>query len=121
MKILHETASRRALAMVRGAIFGLWAVKLLVDPLEQLAQLPFGLFEPPAPLSLLSHDMQAHLMNAEALRVFRIVGVCLLALTAAGRWFVWLAPLCCLLLTMYQSLVRGFGHINHAELAPLLA
>jgi len=121
MTVLHENASLRSMAIVRCSLFGLWAVKLLFDPLEGLAELPVNLFDPPAPLRFLPHSFYPLLLSTGALLTFRLLTVVALSAAALGRGFLWTAPLCCLLLTGHQSLVRGFGHLNHSELVPLLA
>lgn len=121
MTVLHAHASPEALRMVRALLFGLWGIKLLFDPVQDLALLPVSVFNPPAPLAFFPRAVYSLMLLPASLLAFRFGAAALLLLAARGCCFLWLAPLCCVLLTVYQSLLRGFGHLNHAEIAPLLA
>jgi hypothetical protein len=117
---LHDDAGPEALALARIAVFGMWLWHLLKDPLDQLAIVPFERFEPVGVLALLPREAWALAFSAETLLAFKVAMLVALVLLILGvRGFTALAALTCLALTVYQGLIRGFGKINHGELAML--
>lgn len=56
MSLLHASPSTSSVTALRYLVFGLWAVKFAVDPLQELAELPPSAYWPPAPLSWLSRE-----------------------------------------------------------------
>ena len=46
MKLLHEDATREVLEAVRVWIFGIWLVKVVLDPLPVISELPVIIFNP---------------------------------------------------------------------------
>lgn len=121
MKLLHEDATPETLNIVRLWIFGLWFLKIALDPLQQLAELPVSIFRPVTPLTWLPSEAVLLLLTAPALTVFRVVGAVSALASALGWKFHWMAPLCCVVLTIHQALIRSYGGINHAEITLLLA
>lgn len=116
--MIYEHATARHLGFARIVVFGLLLVRLLMDPIEQLADFPFGAFVPHGPLQFLPDVWMTSLLAAGHLFAFKWIyaGVLLLCLTGAGpRLPVMLIAICGAV--FYDGLARGFGgHINHQEL-----
>ncbi len=121
MKLLHQNAPPEALAFFRVWVLGIWLVLVVSDPMYLLSYLPDTIFDPTGPLlrlwpvslfwGLLKSwpflvGMKTLLLIALVLAVFRI-----------GLKVV--LPVLCVAATIYQGILRGFGHVNHAELALL--
>jgi hypothetical protein len=121
MKLLHQGASAATLRMVRLGVFGLWIAKIASDPVHRLADLPVSFFERIGVLTLIPEAAWRGLHTAEALGAIRALTVLCLVLALGGRWRTPAALVSCVLLTFHQGLVRGVGHVNHAELALLYA
>lgn len=120
--VIHAASSPRTLGVVRFFVFGLWLCMIAVDPFQELAQLPAEIFEPLGPLRLVPDAAWAYLLTTPYLIGFKVVLLVLLALCAAGaRPYRTLAIAAAILLTAHQGLVRGFGFIQHRELALLMA
>ncbi|HWL51490.1 MAG TPA: DCC1-like thiol-disulfide oxidoreductase family protein [Chthoniobacteraceae bacterium] len=122
MRVLHTGAPPSALTALRVLLFGLWFLKAAFDPIERLILLPSVLFIPPFPLNLLSDAAAGWFAGSfEALVSLRILTALFALLAASGLNIRWTGVPACLLLTVYQALVRSYGHLNHAELALLLS
>ncbi len=118
--ILNQNATERHLAVVGYGLFGMWIIRLIFDPLERLDELPLSVFHPPAPVLFFPESWREFLMSAQTLLIFRLVTIGVLGLAAFRVCFLATGVLSCVALTVYQSIVRGYGHINHAEIVPLL-
>ena len=122
MKLLHRDASPEALAFVRLYVFGLWFLSVLFDPLTVLSALPLSAFEPAGFLLRAVPDhMKGVLISAPFLYALKSTLLVSLALAAAGLLKSPAMLVSAFLLTIYQGIVRGFGHINHADMAFLYA
>jgi hypothetical protein len=121
MTLLHEQPSERYASLVRGTAFGTWLVKLAFEPVQRLAVLPDELFAPPGPLAWLPAATQHALIGETSLCALRILGAlaCLACLFERGARTLGLPAF--LLIYMHESVVRGYGHTNHAEIPALLA
>jgi len=109
------------LRLARLGIFLLWIVKLLLDPLWRLAELPREMFKPVGVLALLPADaVDAFLTwnGLAALLVFTL-GVLVVALT--DKAFPFVATVAAVLLTIYSSTIRSFGPAVHTDIVLLLA
>src|SRR5471032_1133916 len=83
IELLHAQAGPRLLRLTRLGIFALWIVKLLLDPLWRLAEMPRELFQPVGILAFLPATAIDALLTwngLAALLVFTL-GVLVLALT----------------------------------------
>ena len=120
MSPLHTSIDADVYRFVRGVVFGSWAVILLLDPVERLAELPVAAFELPGILSLVPRDWIAAAWTPAAFAALRLAGAAL-CLAATVRKFWGLAPVACAALYCYQTSVRGFGYVNHSETQLLLA
>jgi hypothetical protein len=116
--MIYENATARHLGFARIVVFGVLLVRLLLDPLEQLANFPFGAFLPHGPLQFIPDAWMNSLLAAGHLLAFKWIyaGVLLLCLVGAGpRCPVMLTAICGTV--FYDGLAKGFGgHINHQEL-----
>ncbi len=119
--ILHQNATERDLAIGRYCLFGIWIVRLALDPLERLGELPLSVFRPIAPVMYFPETWQTFLMRPDTLWIFRLATIGILALAAFGFRFLTTGLLSCVALSVYQATVRGYGHVNHAEIIPLIA
>ena len=121
MKLLHSDATERALYLVHGCVFVVWAAMVAVDPLHKLAVLPAAAFEPHGPLRFLPAEMYGFVLDASTLTGVRIGAVvCCVAAVLRPR-ALWAKLGACALLTTHQTIVRGFSVMDHAEIVALQA
>ena len=121
LTLLHANAGPRALHAVQIYISGLWLAKALTDPLSRLAVLPRSYYEPVGLLQFLPTSIESWLLSAAGLTILRCALIVTSALCLWPRAFRWVSPICFGLVLVYQSLIRGFGHANHAEILLILA
>ncbi len=121
IRLLHQNATREAFLAFRGYIFGLWFLAILIDPMARLASLPAGYYLPVGVLRLLPEPAHAMLLSGGGLNALKGLLLVTCALSIWPRAFRWAGPPAVLLLLVYQSLIRGFTHINHAQILLLLA
>ena len=120
--MLHEKVSPQTLGLARIVVYGIWFWHVLKDPLSKVADIPFEYFSPIGVLQLVPQPLWRLIYTAEflsALKLTMLVGLALLLLGVGP--FRCMAVFTCILLTFYQGLIRGFGFINHGELAMLYA
>jgi hypothetical protein len=119
-RLLHEDATPRALEFLRVLIFGIWLVSVVFDPLPIISHLPTSVFHPAGVLlRCLPSSVQLCLVTAPFLYGLKMVTSISLLLVILNKAMKPAAVLSCILLTVYQGIVRGFGHINHADIAVL--
>lgn len=122
MMDLYRGADERDFFRVRVAIFAVWALKLLATPLEELSLLPASAY---ASIGIPLKYVPAFILPETALLspIFLLslkwATFMLIVTAVTGPFRNVSAVLACALLTVIQSLIRGFGFINHAEI-PLL-
>jgi len=119
--LLHENATPFARDFFRTYVWALWFGALALDPLHQLASLPADGFMPAGLLATWPNAVVAWLLTPIGLILFKSLSLAVIAIAALSRRSVAVAVAACVLLLIYQCLVRGFGHINHAELLLLFA
>jgi hypothetical protein len=120
LELIHELAGPPLLRLARYGIFGLWMFKLLLDPLWRLADLPRELFHPAGLLNLLPGAALDAVLTGPGLVVFWIATLLCLGLSLSGRALIFPA-ISAVLLTVYSSLIRGFGPAVHTDIPLLLA
>jgi len=119
--VLHSEVSPLTLGLARVAVYGMWLWHVLMDPIVDLARFG-GLMQPIGVLRLVPADLWPWLHGAPALLALKAVMLLgLAALVAGARPFQPLAALTCVVLVVYQGLVRSVGYISHGELAMLYA
>jgi hypothetical protein len=121
MKLLHQGAPPRALAVVRTGVLGLWLFKTAVNPLAQLAALPVDFFQPIGVLRLLPTAAWHALLSAPGLWTLRALTFAALVLAMVPRARVVGAVASAVLLVLQQGLLRSVGYINHTEMVLLYA
>ena len=122
IEVPHGSAAAPVLAAARVWVFGVWAIKLLVDPLPVLAKLPATLFAPLGPLIMLPEGVWDGVLTPAVLVTFKVV-LLVACLCAAGGVFPRPAAIASAVgLFFYQALVTGFSNfVDHSDLSLLLA
>jgi hypothetical protein len=122
MKLLYADATPRTLELFTKIIFGMWAVIALIDPLPELQHLPLEFFHPLG-LVLRAVPESLHPLLLTGPFLWGLKGALLVSILCvlAGRFRLFALVAACFLLTAEQSLIRSFGHVNHAELGLLYA
>jgi len=120
--VIHERAGSRALAAVRVAVFGLWALLVALDPIADLAGLPLDSGEPVGFLRLVPRALLQLLLARPVLFALKGATLSCLLLAAAGapRYRVWAAG-ATVLLVVHQMLERSVGDFAHDVLLLLYA
>src|SRR6202000_3161140 len=120
LALIHEEAGPRLLRLARGGIFVLWMVKLLLDPLWRLGEMPTQMLRPVGVLNLFSEVAISSLFSAPGLWV---LWLCTLVVVASClppmRWLSGTAlryTLAAILLTIYSSVIRSFGPAVHTDI-----
>lgn len=121
LTLIHGQAGPRGLHAFQMYVAGLWLAKALTDPLSRLAVLPRSYYEPVGVLQFLPASLESWLLSADGLTSLRFALVISAALCLWPRAFRWVSPVCFALVLVYQSLIRGFGHANHAEILLILS
>jgi hypothetical protein len=121
VELIHQRAGPGLLRLARLGIFALWIVKLLLDPLWRLAEMPHELFEPVGILALLPAGTLAWLMTSTGLTTLVVVTILVLVAGITNKAFPLVATLAAILLTAYSSIIRSFGPAVHTDIALLLA
>ncbi len=123
VELIHEQAGPRLLALTRLGIFALWIVKLLLDPVWRLAEMPREMVRPVGVLNLFSPTALDHLMTAGRAGHFPDGDDCGDGAggvsTVCVSWFT--STFAAILLTVYSSIIRSFGPAVHTDIVLLLA
>ena len=121
-KMLYSHATPEMVRFLRIAVYGMWFIHVLVDPLPVIANLPASVFDPAGFLIRIFPVAWQEMFVTEAfLHVLKITMLFTLILVILNRWMKVSAVISCILLTVYQGIIRGFGSINHAEIILLFA
>lgn len=116
---MNDSVSKTNLAI--RAIPLCWLMTFLLDPIQDLARLPVDCFDPKGLLSFLPNSWLPLLLTEQALFGLRVAGV-LMSLVCVVKWRSRVAGIGLVSLSfLHQMIVRGFGHMNHAEIPLLLA
>jgi hypothetical protein len=119
--LIHEQAGPRLLRLARLGVFALWIVKLLLDPLWRLAELPSAMLRPVGVLNLLPAGALHALFAPGALTALLVVTLIVLAVALTDLAFPLVATFAAVLLTVYSSVIRSFGPAVHTDIVLLLA
>lgn len=118
--LLHQDANPARLILILKLLFAMWVVRFLFDPFERISQLPPEFTAPVSFLKLLPPDLYTALHSFGGLLVIKL----LIVGCGAGVWVPRFRMPCalfgCIFLTIACAITRGFGHVNHAEIGPLL-
>jgi hypothetical protein len=124
LELIHEQAGPRLLRLTRLGIFALWVVKLLLDPIWRLAELPHELFQPIGLLGILPRSTALGLLQEPVLIILWISSLAVLIgclFVQRTKNFACLSIIAAFLLSIYSSLIRGFGPAVHTDIVLLLA
>jgi hypothetical protein len=119
LKLIEVPDSPHALGFLRLYVFGIWLIKLLVDPFEDLGYLPASIFNPVGLLKILPATTLEWLLDPQVLLSFRYLTILALLLATIGLFSRPATLISCFLLVAFQALIKGFSHLQHAEI-PLL-
>lgn len=122
MRLIHADATSRGLTLLRRYVYGLWFLIILADPLPVIADLPLSAFKPVGPLlRMLPDSMEPWLLTPGFLYGLKFTAAAALLLAILNYRWKMTSLVSCFLLTIYQGIVRGFGYVDHTELALLFA
>lgn len=118
---LLEDATASSLALARIWVFIIWAVYLLVDPVQRLTLLPIELFHTHSLFSFVPHDVWAALITPAGLLGLVTVLLVAVAWAAVGMPGARLATAVVVVLGLtYLQVKKGFGgHWDHREMSLL--
>jgi hypothetical protein len=109
------------LRLTRLGIFAPWIVKLLLDPLWRLAEMPRDMFQPVGIIALLPASAIDALLTWNGLAALLVFTLGVLVLALTDKAFPVVATVAAVLLTAYSSLIRSFGPAVHTDIVLLLA
>jgi hypothetical protein len=122
MKVLHQDASQKVYQFICWWVFGIWFGFVLFDPLTSLAQYPRSIYFPTGfLLKFLPQSIYYLPVSYPFLLFLKISMLLTLAAVLLGFCKKWAALCACVLLTIFEGIVRSFGHINHPELLMLFS
>jgi hypothetical protein len=119
--LLHRDASPEAVRLLRIWVFGIWTAIVVLDPLPMLSRLPAAVFDPAGIAGAVPPAWRPFLISSGFLWALKLALLGSLALVLVDRSAKAAAVVACALLTLYQGIVRGFGYVDHAEIALLFA
>lgn len=121
MTILHWNATHQTRRFVTIWVFGLWFFFIVKDPLSLISRLPVSAVDPVGILGLPPQSLLPFLFNAVSLWILKIALLCFLGGVILGYRPRICAAITCILLTVYTSLVRSFGLVDHTEIGLIFA
>ena len=118
--LLHANATPRTLIFVVKFMFAMWFLRYLIDPVERLSDLPVHYTAPVGFMGWLPSQLYIAMHSFTGLVVIKslILAACIGVWIPNARRYS--AILGCLSIMTINAITRGFGHINHAEISPLL-
>jgi hypothetical protein len=119
--LIHEQAGPRLLRLARLGVALLWIIKLLLDPLWRLGQLPHDLLQPIGFLALLPRPVIDELFTPGGLTLFYVTTLASLLLCLTNRAYPLAATVACFLVTAYSCIIRSFGPAVHTDITLILA
>jgi hypothetical protein len=121
IELIHAQAGPALLRLVRLGVFLLWIVKLLLDPVWRLGDLPPELIQPVGVLALLAPGQHPFFWSGTGLAFLWIATLILLVVGLTNRHFAPVSTAAAVLLTLYSSVIRSFGPAVHTDIVLLLA
>lgn len=122
MTVLHQNASERAYKFFCVWVFGIWFAYILFDPMTSLAGYPKSIYFPAGFLiKFLPRDI--YFVPVSYPFLFFLKSSLLLSLIAVllGVFKKWAGLYASIALTIFEGIVRSFGHINHPEILLLFS
>jgi hypothetical protein len=121
IELIHAQAGPRLLRLARLGIFLLWIVKLLLDPLWRLGNLPPELVQPTGLIALIPPGVFPFFWSVTGLTLLWILTLVAFLAALTNRAFPVVATTAAFLLTLYSSVIRSFGPAVHTDIVLLLA
>jgi len=121
MPILHQNATPAARDFVRAYVWLLWIGSLLLLSLTDIGHLPISSHLNTGLTRWLPETLLGLLLTPTALAILKFATIAAIASQLFYRKRVGIGVFACVLLTLIQCLLRGFGHVNHAELILLFS
>jgi hypothetical protein len=121
LELIHAEAGPELLRATQLGIFGLWIVKILLDPLWRLAELPHELLVPAGLIAIMPPNLVDSLFTVRGLETIWACSLFATALCLSRRIFPVASLIASVLLTLYSSLIRSFGPAVHTDIVLLLA
>ena len=120
-ELIHAQAGPGLLRLARLGILALWIVKLLLDPLWRLGELPPEIIHPAGVLAWVGPDHFPFFWSGASLTFLWIVTLMVLVMALTNRAVAPLNTAAAALLTIYSSVIHSFGPIVHSEIVLLLS
>jgi len=118
--MLHQDATPALLVFFARYMFTIWFLRYLFDPLPNLSLLPVEYTDPVGWVRILPGFLIVAIHSFWGLMAIKLT----LLASCVGVWFrrtqSHSALVACVMLTTVNAIVRGFGHANHCEIAPLI-
>ena len=118
--LLHNNASSAAFVFYLKFFFGIWFLRYLFDPMQDLSLLPVGYSAPVGWLNSwpgFAYEFAHSYAGLLALRIGILV-CCIGVWFGKSRFYSGLIGCGCI--TTANALARGYGHMNHAEIGLIL-
>lgn len=119
-QLLHANAHPRTLILVVKFMFTMWFFRYLFDPITQLSELPIEYSSPVSFLGWLPLPIYIGLHSFSGLFLLKLVLLTSCISTWYSKYRRGSAFIACTSIALVNGVTRGFGHINHAEVAPLI-
>jgi len=120
IELIHAEAGPALLRLARLGVFLLWIVKLLLDPVWRLGDLPMELIRPMGVLAFVPPDQFPFFWSSPNLTLIWILTLLALVMALANRAFAPISTLAAILLTIYSSVIHSYGPIVHSDIVLLL-
>ncbi|HUB67616.1 MAG TPA: hypothetical protein VL981_09045 [Candidatus Methylacidiphilales bacterium] len=119
--LIHEKAGPRLLRFVRFGVALLWIVKLLLDPLWRLGELPHDLLQLTGFLAFFPRPVIDQLFSPSGLTTLYAITLISLLLCLTNRAYPLAATVACFFITAYSCVIRSFGPPVHTDIVLILA
>lgn len=121
MQLLHHNATPAAREFARAYVWLLWLGSLLLLPLSSIGRLPFVSHMAVGPFAKLPVALQEVLLSPNVLVGIQLAAIGCVIATLVKPAKIAFPIMACGLITLIQCQLRGFGHVNHAEIVLLLS
>lgn len=120
--VIHQNATVETYNFFRNWILGIWLIVILLSPVTSLAKLPFlADYSVGFLFQYLPGDIKVWFFQFGSLIALKAALVLGLSCMMFRRFSKTAGISVCLLLTIYQGMMKGIGEVNHAELGILFA
>lgn len=119
-KLLHEDATSQTLIFMVKYMFAVWFVRYLIDPLHHLSEIPIHYTSPISFMGWLPENVYLALHSALGLTCLRLMILVSCIAVWIPKYRMPGAAVGCVLISVINAITRGYGHVNHAEIGPLL-